>query len=55
MIDILFYFTLSRDYCFISRIVKLRLSTFFQNKEQDDDDGCHAKWSLVFLCVFDLV
>ena len=36
-----FYFILhlSIDYCFISHIVKLHLSTFFQNKEHDDNDN----------------
>jgi len=32
-----FILAYSIDYCFISHIVKLRLSTFFQNKEHDDE------------------
>jgi len=35
---LLTFLQLSIDYCFISHIVKLRLSIFFQNKEHDDDD-----------------
>jgi len=39
IIFILLTFLLSLEISFISRIVKLRLSTFFfQNKEHDDND-----------------
>ena len=56
--NILFYFILltfllclDRDYCFISRIVKLRLSTFSQNEEHDDYEYINKlfKTALLFL------